>query len=285
MLLHRLADDSKEGKVRIRSFLLIMLILIGAQIVWSQNQPQQEIVVTPMNTRGWSEADTRPGGDVEFVADPTAPSGYGALKLTTDASFTAKAQFMHEANTPLVNVNELSYYTKQDIGNMPFADPSYQLVTCLGGVVAGGCVGFTTLVFEPYQNPQSGGPIIPGTWQEWDVDEGQFWSSRTFAAGTCAVAAGAGGPPFYTLDQLKLTCPNAVVIGFGVNIGSNNPNYTVYTDLFNFNGTVYDFELFRVVRSKDECKNGGWRTLTREDGTPFRNQGDCVSYANHNPYP
>lgn len=28
------------------------------------------------------------------------------------------------------------------------------------------------------------------------------------------------------------------------------------------------------------CKNGGWQTLTRLDGTTFRNQGDCVSYVN-----
>ena len=58
--------------------------------------------------------------------------------------------------------------------------------------------------------------------------------------------------------------------------------YNVETDLFDFNGTIYDFEPYQVVRNKDECKDGGWRTLTREDGTPFRNQGDCVSYANHN---
>jgi len=33
--------------------------------------------------------------------------------------------------------------------------------------------------------------------------------------------------------------------------------------------------------SKDQCKNGGWQTLFRADGTPFKNQGDCVSYTNN----
>ena len=33
-----------------------------------------------------------------------------------------------------------------------------------------------------------------------------------------------------------------------------------------------------VPQSKDDCKDGGWRALVREDGEPFRNQGDCVSY-------
>ncbi len=33
-----------------------------------------------------------------------------------------------------------------------------------------------------------------------------------------------------------------------------------------------------VPSSKEECKRGGWADLVREDGTPFRNQGDCVSH-------
>lgn len=27
------------------------------------------------------------------------------------------------------------------------------------------------------------------------------------------------------------------------------------------------------------CQQGGWQDLTRTDGTPFKNQGDCISYA------
>ena len=31
---------------------------------------------------------------------------------------------------------------------------------------------------------------------------------------------------------------------------------------------------------KDDCKKGGWETLTRDDGSPFKNQGDCIQYMN-----
>lgn len=31
---------------------------------------------------------------------------------------------------------------------------------------------------------------------------------------------------------------------------------------------------------KADCKNYGWRTLRREDGSTFRNQGQCVRYVN-----
>ncbi|MGZ6256590.1 MAG: hypothetical protein ACXWMB_06200 [Candidatus Limnocylindria bacterium] len=30
--------------------------------------------------------------------------------------------------------------------------------------------------------------------------------------------------------------------------------------------------------SADQCKNGGWKTLTDNAGTSFKNQGDCVSF-------
>jgi hypothetical protein len=36
-----------------------------------------------------------------------------------------------------------------------------------------------------------------------------------------------------------------------------------------------------VATSKDQCKGSGWQSLTRIDGTTFKNQGDCVSYTNN----
>lgn len=30
--------------------------------------------------------------------------------------------------------------------------------------------------------------------------------------------------------------------------------------------------------SKEDCFDGGWQNYTRHDGTPFPNQGQCVSY-------
>jgi hypothetical protein len=232
------------------------------------------ITVTPSNTQGWSTADSTPGGAVNFVVDNTAPGGVGALQLTTNMTTTAKAQYLHAANTPLAGVNDLSYYTKQNSPSPAVADPAYQLIVFLNGTT-----GFSTLVFEPYQNPLQG-PIIPNAWQQWDVDSGLFWSTRTVVCPNGTVNGTSGGPATYTLAQIKALCPNAAVIGFGVNIGSNNPGYNVETDLFNFNGTIYDFEPFDVATDKDECKDDGWQNATRADGTPFRNQGDCVSYTN-----
>ena len=240
------------------------------------------VVVTPSNPGGWNMADTRPGGAVNFVADSIAPSGAGALQLTTDATTTSKAQYIHDASGSLVDVSDLSYYAKQNAANIPEGDASYQLLINANGPAG----GFTTLVYEPYWN----GTVLAGAWQSWDVDAGQFWSSRSVTCSNGALVAGAGGPPLYTLDQEKMAYPEAEVLGFGVNVGSNNPSYDVEVDLVNFNGTVYDFELdaptptptpsVRLPESKDACKDGGWQGLTRDDGSLFKNQGDCIQLVN-----
>lgn len=265
-----------------RQFGLVSILALIATFVFGSagtvGAAGTTVVVTPTNTQGWSTADTTAGGAVNFVVDATAPRGAGALQLTTNASVDAKAQYLHAANTPLASVTELSYSTKQVSASFVGGDPSYQLPVCLGGVVGTMCIGFTTFVYEPYQN----GVVTPGAWQSWDVDAGQFWSSRTVTNGTCAVVRGDGGPPFYTLATLKAMCPNAVVVGFGVNIGSNNPSYNVETDLVDFNGTIYDFEPFSTPTDKDQCKNGGFKNYTDPStGQPFKNQGQCVSFTNH----
>ncbi len=124
------------------------------------------VVVTPTAPQGWTTADTRPGGAVGFVVDATAPAGIGALQLTTDATTAAKAQYLHAANTPIADVTELSYYAKQNSASFTGGNASYQLPAFLNGATA----GFTTFVYEPYEN----GTVIPGVWQFWDVSSGQF---------------------------------------------------------------------------------------------------------------
>jgi hypothetical protein len=35
-----------------------------------------------------------------------------------------------------------------------------------------------------------------------------------------------------------------------------------------------------VPTNKDACKSNGWMTLTRPDGSSFKNQGDCIQFVN-----
>jgi hypothetical protein len=230
----------------------LAVLVLGTGIATTSAAAASQVIVTPSDQQGWSTADTRQGGTVTFVADPTAPGDphRGALQLTTDLTTTAKAQYLHGANTPLAGVTELGYYTKQVSATFPEGAASYQLITYLNG----GTAGFTTLVFEPYQNPLQG-PVVNGVWQSWDVDQGLFWSTRTVECSNGTIVGTPGGPATYTLAQISATCPNALVAGFGVNIGSNNPGYVVRADLVDFNGTTYNFEPDAVCREKDNNKD------------------------------
>jgi hypothetical protein len=44
---------------------------------------------------------------------------------------------------------------------------------------------------------------------------------------------------------------------------------------------VVDRQPLPVSVTKRDCKRGGWRTLVDDQGEPFRNQGQCVSFVNH----
>jgi hypothetical protein len=246
-------------------------------------------VVTPDSTQGWSTADTRTGGAVNFINDATAPAGSGALQLTTDGTTTSKAQYLHAANTPLSSVTSLSYYTKQNAPSGTVADASYQLVLCLTGVTSNtssncspGLTGtpnptsFATLVYEPYQGGQ--GTVANNTWQQWKIDStGLFWSTRTVVCSNGTITGSPGGPAAYTLTQIQTACPDAVAVGYGVNIGTNNPGYDVETDLFNFNGATYDFELHvGPPLHKSQCKNDGYKDFNTP--TTFKSESECLRY-------
>ena len=55
-----------------------------------------------------------------------------------------------------------------------------------------------------------------------------------------------------------------------------------YGQVVRFDNTVVDETLYTYDEpvNKDDCKKGGWQNLERADGTGFKNQGDCIQYAN-----
>ncbi len=57
----------------------------------------------------------------------------------------------------------------------------------------------------------------------------------------------------------------------GVNIFRRDTGWLGYSPAAQFNA-------FSVATTADDCKNGGWQSVSRADGSGFKNQGDCVSY-------
>ncbi|HEY8886804.1 MAG TPA: hypothetical protein VIM31_04905 [Candidatus Microsaccharimonas sp.] len=202
------------------------------------------IAVNAANTQGWITDDTRANGYVSFVPDASAFGGNGALSMKTDATPVAgqdKAQYMHYFTTPVPLssiTGELSFDTKQNSALFAAGTPSYQIPVYLNGPTG---TNFATLVYEPYVDQGNAG-VQNGVWQHWMINpsSSKIYSSKTVTGQNGNIVSSQGSST-YTLDQIKQYFPNATVLGFGLNVGSNNPGYDTEADNFTFNGTTYDF--------------------------------------------
>ena len=114
------------------------------------------------------------------------------------------------------------------------------------------------------------------------------WNSFGFTGSTVADSlASRHGSCATTLDAIEAGAQGSLIEFFRINGGDTSANdsglqgaYDLVGVAFSGNTTLYDFEPFEVATSKDQCKNGGWQTLKRADGSSFKNQGDCIQYVN-----
>lgn len=83
-------------------------------------------------------------------------------------------------------------------------------------------------------------------------------------------------------------CLRPVTSGGGVIVGSGPATDPSAGDTFdlNFSDPTFDLNesanLVTTPPNKDACKDGGWQTYTDGQGQPFKNQGQCVAWADHN---
>ena len=225
---------------------------------------------------------TRLAGNGTFRQGPgTPPAGTGSLELVTPSPADKVTLFNFDYHTtPIEDFTALGYHTYQTSAAVPVQLPSLNLTIDING----GALGtgeFATLVFEPVYNVATQGPIVPATWQDWDAISGGnavWWLTRDTPLGPRGTT--------FTWNAFKALFPNATILGgIGPNQGSGGAALTASVDAFtvgvNGSNTTFDFELFAAASSRDDCKDGGWRTATRANGTSFKNQGDCVSYTNN----
>lgn len=277
----------KAQKVFIVVFvgLLVMFMSIGvvaaasSTIVITENDITRQAEGTPP-TNNWV-LYTRNAGTAVFRSGPaTPPLGIGSLELTTPTGADKVYLFNYDhIGTRLDTINAISYatYRAANPADNNVQLPALNIEVDFNGAAAG---GYTTLVFEPVYNT-SQGAILDDTWQTWDAYKGGqaiWWSSRPIP-GVCAFSC------YVTWNTILANNPEATILGgFGINQGSGNPALTGAVDALTLgyagNTTIYNFEPYRVAESANDCKNGGWQTAKRADGSSFKNQGDCMQYVN-----
>lgn len=77
------------------------------------------------------------------------------------------------------------------------------------------------------------------------------------------------------LHTWTLSDPSDVI---GSTVGGNRYGWFV-NSAFDF--LAIDNSVRSVAGDKEDCKNDGWKTLFKQDGTPFENQGQCIQYFNN----
>ncbi|MEO5814247.1 MAG: hypothetical protein ABIT20_03095 [Gemmatimonadaceae bacterium] len=244
---------------------------------------EASVVRQPENsppTNNWvlyTRAGTPPTAG-QFVIGPDAPPlGVGSFQSQLALSTEKLTLFNYDhVGTALSSITALSYATYKNPGST-FPFPSINIeIDINGGTLNAG--EFRTLVFEPYNQP--GFVDAVGVWELRDAYDGgaaRWWSTGVTSCPQSSPC---------TWSALLASYPGATITGgFGINAGSGNAGLHGAVDALSISygsGSVtYDFEPFVTATSRESCKDGGWKTRTRADGSPFKNQGDCVSYVNN----
>ncbi len=132
-------------------------------------------------------------------------------------------------------------------------------------------------------NNAPGWPSNPGRSPETITDTGWYTLKSTFEDN-------GGGVLAVDMDVIKksdssvvgswtLSDPSDII---GTTVGGNRYGWFVTSDfIFLAIDNSQKMNIPPTPSNKDECKKGGWMNLTDDNNTPFRNQGQCVAWANH----
>jgi len=274
------------GRIRVGALALGLASFLSVAMVVPGLAAPSVVTVTPSNMQGWffcndqtSCAGVATGSLVVGPASP--PLGVGSARLPTAGPADGQALILAAyQGTKLADITQLQYSTFVTSGGPPQA---IALQFNIDSDLTDGVVNYQgRLVFEPYQSPALG-PVVAGQWQTWNALQGKWWGSTGSGSRPITVACPQSSP--CTWQQILAQFPNAGIhatagavvfkagSGWTVPFDGNVDALTIGTSA---GTTTYNFEPY----DKDQCKNGGWQTLKRADGSSFKNQGDCVSYTN-----
>ena len=77
------------------------------------------------------------------------------------------------------------------------------------------------------------------------------------------------------------SCVGTVMNGAAIDTSTSGAHSFTVTGTDNATNTasvIHHYAVLKVAATKDECKNGGWKTVVDRSLRPFKNQGDCVSF-------
>lgn len=113
----------------------------------------------------------------------------------------------------------------------------------------------------------------------------QLAGNPTCGPSTKAMSVTASGtaPETYSFDTLGMSTTSMgwTTVAYSFTATSSGTTLTFAADpanTSNCGAALAGVTLTETAASGAQCKNGGWQTMFQPDGTPFKNQGACVSY-------
>ncbi len=194
----------------------------------------------------WYTSGTGANASVGLTNEFGAPQGYGchAAKLTTGApgvdptdNQVRTGSFSKFNDARLVEVTALRYHTYRSS-----TSTSDERVTASMDVAI---ISFfaqdfsATLHYEPHR--QSGGAVQDDVWQSWDANVGRWWIDDE------------GPGKLYSLLDIKLKYPDAVIGGFGVGVPPGHPGLVIGVD-----GIRFDDMRTNMGATVPDQPSGGW---------------------------
>lgn len=275
--------------IRILGAVVFALCLVLPTVSMASAQSATTVVVKPYNVGPngpWYLTTT--DASVNFVNGPTTPPlGGGSVEFVTNNPLTGRVRLYTNdwIGTPLADIQDITFATYRSSAS---TNPEAQYPFIVLQVdYAGDGTTSANFYWEPaYVYGQEN--LKTDTWQTWDTQEaskleesgGGWWTDSDGVPGFVS-----GGGPYVSWATLLNDFPNAKINGF-IALGIGNGwggqfigNADALSITVSGNTTTYDFEpLVGPPASKSQCFNGGWRTF---DNPAFRNQGDCVSFVEH----
>jgi hypothetical protein len=275
------------GKMNLRFFVTVAVLAFACTAVSAQTTTN--LVVTPSSPVFDSNHVTGVSGDYApgFALGSFASDGIAK----TDMYFTPQALFGRSVT--IGEVAGMSYWTKKPTTHNPdVVDWSLILYTkpYAGDVSTPTWYG-DRIGTEPYYAINLADPA--NTWNQWATDgifnRMRFYESTQGAPGanfgtymdpdwaTFKLGNALSGSAYagHALLYFSIQTGSCCAAGF---FGKVDGVRIVLTD-----GSVanLNFEAAnQVATDKDQCKSNGWATRTRADFSLFKNQGDCIQYAN-----
>jgi hypothetical protein len=245
-----------------------LLITVGISTTGQTTTSINQITYTP-----------QPGTSIVGVLNDSAPNfGTGSVKASASAEIKLSASTLFPRTVKLREIRSISYWTKKK-------EPHWSLNSPQDWTLS---IEITPDETSPLKVSACINPLAESVneWNIWDTDPdesqvpplsgfGVLWFLSDNPSGCIEGVDWATFVANPERGEKEVLSFSFITDGWTENFDAQLDGFQV--ELADVSATV-NFEAVPVPTTKAACKGDGWKKVSRNDGSKFKNQGDCVQY-------